>query len=295
MIYPNGSNISMSPVIFNSGPYFHLDPTLSMRSERYNRYLGGFNEVGGGLPSGAGMGGNAIVPALIPGALSSDLTYNVNLEVSGSMKRARLVSGSTSFNLSASAFLSLIASVSGTAPIAFDGNGDLSASLGDVLLSGTASFSLSGSGSMSIKATVAGTASFGITGDNVHLTRLYAISGTATNYADTSPQNIAKAVWGADMNDNRNAGTTGETLYGAGGGSSPTLIAEAVMDEFIESGINMRDAMKIVTAILAGETVIVDTGGGTATVSFKAVGNPGTTRVSASMIDSQRDSLTLNI
>jgi len=279
------------------GSFFGVCPALDIQTggngEKMRRYTGSeWSSVAGDLPAGTGFAGANMIPAIASGAISG-ITY-ADTSLSASLLRARLLSSTISINLSTSAALSLIASLSGSTSGVLTLEGNLSASAGQALLSGTVSGTLTATGSLSLKVGLSGTASATFNCDDVHLSRLLSISGTVTNYAENSPQNIASAVWAAGMNDNRTLGSTGETLFGAGGGSSPTLIAEAVLDQQIESNINLKQALQILTAVSAGKTTIVDLGGNLAEVIFRSTDDTAD-RVTASMDESERTGVVLDV
>jgi hypothetical protein len=60
----------------------------------------------------------------------------------------------------------------------------------------------------------------------------------------------------------------------------------------IETGFTYGDAMKIMAAVAAGKTVIVDLGGGAASITFRSI-DDSADRVVATMTDSERSAVTL--
>jgi hypothetical protein len=78
---------------------------------------------------------------------------------------------------------------------------------------------------------------------------------------------------------------TGSTLSTANVGS-------AVWTQALEGGFSAGDIMKLIAAVMAGKTTIVDLGGGSATVTFRSI-NDSATRVSAGMTGSERTTVTL--
>lgn len=75
---------------------------------------------------------------------------------------------------------------------------------------------------------------------------------------------------------------------------SPQSLAQAVMASIVETGMDLTQAMKLLTAVSAGKTAIVNLGGGTATVTFRDV-NDTTDRVVADMTNSDRTTVTLTL
>ena len=56
-----------------------------------------------------------------------------------------------------------------------------------------------------------------------------------TPFTELSPENLAQAVWAANITDNTDSGTMGSLLLASGGGSSPEVIAAAVWDELLNT------------------------------------------------------------
>jgi hypothetical protein len=68
-------------------------------------------------------------------------------------------------------------------------------------------------------------------------------------------------------------------------------VATAILDAPIESGMTLRQAIRLLAAVNFGKTTIVDLGGGNATVTFRDV-NDTKARVTASMTGSVRTTVT---
>lgn len=98
--------------------------------------------------------------------------------------------------------------------------------------------------------------------------------------------NIATSVWGALTALNDEPGTMGEQLNNAGAGGNP-------WDAVIESGYTAEEVLRILLAVAAGKSTVVDGGGGAATVTFRDTGDT-TDRVVAEMQDSNRETVTLD-
>lgn len=103
------------------------------------------------------------------------------------------------------------------------------------------------------------------------------LSGTAS----VTGTNIAYGSLSADIV------VTGDAL-------STANIGEAVWQSIAETGYTYQEAIKILLAIAAGKTTIVDLGGGAATVTFRNLGDD-LDRVVADMTNSERDSLTYDL
>jgi hypothetical protein len=157
------------------------------------------------------------------------------------------------------AFLQLAAALSGT------GDADGTATgLGELIaaLTGASSMSptLTGTGAMSADIVVTGTG--------------------------LSTANVGEAVWSALAAANNTAGTMGEKLNDAGSASNPWT-------EVIESGYTAAEILRLLVAVAAGKTEIVDLGGGNATVTIRDIADTKD-RIVADMTGSERTSLTLD-
>jgi hypothetical protein len=73
---------------------------------------------------------------------------------------------------------------------------------------------------------------------------------------------------------------------------SPENLASAVLGSLIEGSYTFQDCIKILTAVAAGKTTIIDLGGGSATVTFRDI-NDTEDRVVADMTNSERDTVTI--
>ena len=112
------------------------------------------------------------------------------------------------------------------------------------------------------------------------------LEANISSNTELSPQSLASAVWSATAADFNENGTMGEKLNDAGSASNPWT-------EVIESGLTAAEIMRIILAVQTGKTTIVDTGGGTATVTFRDV-DDSKNRVSADMDGSERIDVTLD-
>ncbi len=74
---------------------------------------------------------------------------------------------------------------------------------------------------------------------------------------------------------------------------STANVADAVWTAVAETGFTYQEVIRILAAVAAGKTEIVDLGGGNATVTFRDV-NDTKDRVVADMVGSERDSVTLD-
>ncbi len=75
---------------------------------------------------------------------------------------------------------------------------------------------------------------------------------------------------------------------------SPESLANAIMNKTIEGSYTFEECMRLLTAVAAGKSTIVDLGGGLATVTFRDI-NDTQDRVVADMTDSERTNVTLDL
>lgn len=71
-------------------------------------------------------------------------------------------------------------------------------------------------------------------------------------------------------------------------------VTGSVLDVPVEGSITVREALRVLLAVAAGKTSIVDLGGGAATVTFRDTEDT-TDRLVATMAGSERDSVTLDV
>ncbi len=113
------------------------------------------------------------------------------------------------------------------------------------------------------------------------------MSADITSLTTLSPENLAAAVWNSIAANFNNTGTMGEKLNDAGSASNPWT-------EVLEGSYTAADMLRLLTAIAAGKTTIVDLGGGLATVTFRDI-NDTVDRVVADMTNSERTDVTLDL
>lgn len=101
-----------------------------------------------------------------------------------------------------------------------------------------------------------------------------------------STSNVGQAVWSALAAANDSSGTMGEKLNDAGSAANPWT-------EVIESGYTAAEILRLLAAVAAGKTDIVDLGGGDATVTIRDIGDTKD-RIVADMTGSERIAITLD-
>ena len=107
------------------------------------------------------------------------------------------------------------------------------------------------------------------------------------NQSEETVQQIVDGVWNALAASYNATGTMGEKMNDAGSASNPWT-------EVLEGAYTAGEMLKLLTAVAAGKSTIVDLGGGLATVTFRDI-NDTVDRVQADMTDSERTSVTLNL
>jgi hypothetical protein len=115
-----------------------------------------------------------------------------------------------------------------------------------------------------------------------------AVSTRLASAGYTAPPSAAAnadAVWDEAIADHLGVGSTGNALNNATAAGNPW---EAV----IEGSYTAQDLLRMLTAVAAGKTTIVDNGNGTATVTFRDV-TDASDIIIASMAGSERAALTL--
>jgi hypothetical protein len=187
---------------------------------------------------------------------AADFTFTpANLNLA----EGRNIDGSTTITFTVpDAQLQLVVSAVGTATITF--------TVPDATLAGA----LSGAGTADFSITVpnatlgavidaVATASFAFSGAGTS-TAYGWLEGDITPFTTLSPENLAASVWGS----------------------------------LLEGSYTAQDLMRILVAVAAGKTNIVDLGGGAATVEFRNLLD-SLNRVSADMTGSERTDVTLNV
>lgn len=113
------------------------------------------------------------------------------------------------------------------------------------------------------------------------------VSANITSVTELSPENLAAAVWNSIASAFNDAGTMGYIMNNIGASSNP-------WDVVLEGGYTAGELMRVLTAIAAGKTTIVDLGGGAATVTFRNLADT-VDQVEATMADSERTAITIDV
>jgi hypothetical protein len=168
-----------------------------------------------------------------------------------------------------------------------DGDGSLTASLrGAVQLAA----SLAGTGNITAALGVIAFMQANLTGYGTVTGAFRGEASLAANivsFGSLSPEGLAAAVWSAVAATNNSAGSMGEKLNDAGSGSNPWT-------EVIESGFTAAQIMRLLAAVAAGKTSIVDLGGGLAEVTIRDLADTKD-RIVADMTGSERTTVTRDV
>lgn len=117
-------------------------------------------------------------------------------------------------------------------------------------LGGTATMTAAMGALAGAMASISGTGSA-----SVNATAKAWISADLTPFTELSPQSLATAVWAALLADNQDPGSTGEALFGAGGGTTPTSIWQYA----VEGGYSAEEILRLLSAAMAGKVSGADT------------------------------------
>lgn len=113
------------------------------------------------------------------------------------------------------------------------------------------------------------------------------VSADITSLTELSPENLAAAVWNSIAAAFNDPGTMGYIMNNIGASSNP-------WDVVLENGYTAGELMRLLTAVAAGKTTIVDLGGGAATVTFRNLADT-IDQVEATMDGSQRTTIDLDL
>lgn len=224
-------------------------------NSRMNQYLGGFEQQNaipvGYLPPYSFVlplkSGGMSMRAVAEGSMTADLIPTRPMTID--------LVGSSNFDATAALIVSMVA--------AFSGSGSMTAEIVGRL---NATCDMTGSGDLAADMTGIANAVIAMLGSGDLDATIRAWGDMAIDIVVTgtglSTANVGQAVWSALAAANNNAGSMGEKLNDAGSASNPWT-------EVIESGFTAAEIMRMLAAVMAGKS----SGGGTATVRFRDVGD----------------------
>jgi hypothetical protein len=244
--------------LFDSpGVLVGLSGEMGMKGGGRNRFVGGFSQVFGGYANGHLAPSSFILPNK-PGSISS---YT---ESSASISPGVVVL-TPALPMDATGGLTLVAStlqLDQVVPLI--ASGALTLSVDQALLSSAVNALASGGATISASAQLGGifnvlASSSLVLTPGATLSARGFMTATAGGPDPLTPQGLANAVWGRT----------------------------------VEAGLTTEDILKLLSAVAAGKTQIVDLGDGLATVTFRSVDDTKD-RIQASMSGSERTSITID-
>lgn len=183
------------------------------------------------------------------GGLASRNAAQINITNTALAVRGLPATGSTTISLVVSdATGGLVVSASGLATISLSVTGTI---LSIAAASGSATVTLTPTAAIGAQAGIAGQATVTLT-PAANISAIGYMSGLSTNETEFSAAALANAVWTATAADYNGTGTMGEKLNAAGGGSSPSDIAQGVWGYIIESGFDAQEILRLLTAVAVG-------------------------------------------
>lgn len=245
-----------------------------------NRFIGGFDDIFGGYANGHLAPSSFVLPT-VAGSISS---YT---ESSGAITAGTVVL-TPGRPLTASAALQ----ITGTASLDviflefLSGTGTLTMTQGTVTLGQILQLVASGSLAITTDSALLSTAVAMIANGSLQIVGTGTLGGifniSAAGTMVLTPNVISSAL--ANM------------IATAGGPEplSPQGLANAVWERQVEGAFTSEEILRLLSAVAAGQTIITDHGGGTATVIFRDI-NDTVDRVEADMQDSERLAVALDL
>lgn len=263
MIYPNNyqgfRGTGVYRLVGRPTEYYYNPQSGSNRGEFVGSDANTFLPTAS-VPAGAAPYGAWIWPYTSGGMSGNNSTTTVAvMDSQANLLNGGPMSGTGSMTFtSTGANLRLTVGLSGTATITMDSPGaNLRLTIG---LSGTGSWTFTGSASLAMIVPFSGTGTVCTLTGTSDLKGLLSLSGSWTPFTELSPENLANAVW----------------------------------QYLVEGNYTAEQAMRLLTAVAAGKTTIVDLGGGLAEVTFRDI-NDTVDRVVADMDNSERTNVTLDL
>lgn len=250
--------------------------------------------AGSGNFSGAITGSlNAVATLLGQGDLTAALgaLYGIEANLNGSSSLTGQMIAALAAQASLSGSGTLVSNITGSlgAIASLSGTGSLNGSIVGVWSMST---TLAGSGGLSADLRAIANMVSNLTGVGTFVSSAASIGNMEATINigvsdPLSPESLAAAVWNALAASFDAAGTMGEKINDAGSASNPWT-------EVIEGTYTAGELLRLLTAVAAGKSTIVDLGGGLATVTFRDV-NDIEDRVIADMTNSERTTVTLDL
>lgn len=223
-----------------------------------NRFAGGLDATFGGYASGHLAPSSFIFPQKAGAISSYTEAYMVLAPLSTTLTPAMPMTAVATLTLTAASFqvdkiVQLIASGSMVLVV----NSSLLSSSLSIAASG--SLSLTGAGQLGGIFNVTASSTFTLSGSALPSALAFMVVPPEVSGDPLSPQNLATAVW----------------------------------EKAIETGWNAEQILRVLGAVAAGKTDIVDLGGGAASVVFRNIADTKN-RITAGMIGSERNTITID-
>jgi hypothetical protein len=232
------------------------------------------------IPSGYGPD-IAILPPVTGGAMSSFGTATIGINARGTGALGRDISGHAEIRIDASGAGGLVVDLKGSAVIGIGARG---AMVAIITGSGRATIGINARAAVDAIGWAVARAVVTLTARGQAL-GIGHMAGSTEGGGVMDEKTIAAEVWQSVAGSFNAPGSMGEKLNGAGSAGNPWT-------EVIEGTMTAAEIMRIILAVQAGISEVVDNGDGTATVRFKA--QDGTTdRVIAAVDGQSRTQVTL--
>ena len=208
------------------------------------------------VPEGAFQGRACLIAPLVGGGMASaNNAIDFTVSTDASLLSGGPMIGDATATMTGTGAMSLVIGMTGEAILTALGTGSLALTIG---LSGNATGTGTASASLAMLVPMSGEAMGQLSG-YADLKGLCSLSGDITPYTELSPENLANAVWAS----------------------------------ILDAGYTAKEIMQILGAFSAGKTDIVDLGGGSATVTFRDLGDTKD-RIVGDMTNSERTTVTLD-
>jgi len=230
LLHKNGRSEFSNPGRFMGGGANYLTSVAVVGSNGpgslANRVSSGTPTYRSSIPAGHRNGGSWALPRVAGELVSNEIFGEGSvapLNLAGGLNAEAALTGTGTLTAAAQLVLSAVATLSGLGGLSADVSGKLEAAA-----------TLAGQGNLTSALAALAGAVAALTGSGVVSATpsgVGSMSADITPFTDLSPQALAASVWNSLVNDFQEPGTMGLLLGEAGGGSSPSTIADAVWDE----------------------------------------------------------------
>jgi hypothetical protein len=275
----NGSNFQAFPGKFLSAGTETLSLANQFGDTTNDVFFSEYWSSQTAIPAG-GSAPFVVTTAIKEGGFSSRITFRFS-HTANALAQKDIV-GTTSMVFDANSSLDIVSFLQGLSTLTFSDTTDVIAVSN---LDGTIPMVFSTSANLAISVPLDCAITFAFSSNTV-LRGTASIEVEITPFTELSPQNLANAVWSAIAASNNEVGSMGEKLNDAGSASNP-------LTEIVEGTLTLGDVMRIILAVQAGKTTIVNTGPTTNTVTFRDLAD-SKNRVDADLDGSERIAVTLD-